>query len=297
MKPFARKMMFASALAMAAGSMAVAQTNNNSFEQWYRAKYGRPSPTEMALVSAVQANAAYREETPRQVATPANTAISIGCGIGSIGCGIGVAEQLPRSQDSNVKNRRMFLDARAPDLPPRHSASEIRKMIHDAKTPDDFSRLADYFDFRSMEFEQKAKVQLNELQRLLALPFHARSYPIQVDNTRELIRRYRAQAQECSARATAYRAQSTSDAEMVASSIAAAQTSSSQFEQWYRAKYGRPSPTEMARVSAVQANTAYREETPRQVAAPATTWYEGWYRAKFGRPSPLEKMRLKDQTR
>ena len=208
-----------------------------------------------------------------------------------------IAEQLPRSQDSNVENRRMFLDARAPDLPRRYSASEIRKMIYDAKTPDDFRRLADYLDFRSMEFEQKVEVQLKELQRLLALRFHARIYATQVDNTRELIKRYKSQAQECSDRATAYRARSTLDAEMVASSIAVAQTSSSQFEQWYRGKYGRPSPTEVARVSTVQANTAYREQTPRQVAAPANSWYEGWYRAKFGRPSPLEQMRLKDRTR
>ncbi len=263
MKPFARNMMFTSVVAMAAGSMAIAQTNNNSFEQWYRATYGRPSPTEMARVSAVQANTAYREETPRQVAAPANTAISIGCGLG-------VAEQLPRSQDSNVENRRMFLDARAPDMPARYSASEIRKIIHDAKTPDDFRRLADYFDFRSMEFEQKAEVQLKELQRLLALPYHARIYATQVDNTRELLKRYKAQAQ-------------------AARSMAVAQTSNSSFEQWYRAKYGRPSPTEEARMTANEANTAYRAETPSHVAEPANTWYEGWYRAKFGRSSPTEE--------
>ena len=259
MKPFVRHMMFTSVLAMAAGSIAVAQTNNSSFEQWYRAKYGRPSPTEMALAATVQANTAYREETPRQVAVPVNA-------------------WYDGSYRANVENRRMFLDGQAPDLPRRYSASEIKRMIHDAKAPDDFMRHADYFDFRAMEFEQKAEVQLKELQRLLALPFHARIYATQVDNTRELMKRYKAQAHKCSARATAYR-------------------ESSQFEQWYRAKYGRPSPAEMARVSAEQANTAYREETPRQAVAPANTWLEGWYRAKFGRPSPLDEMRLKDRTR
>ena len=208
-----------------------------------------------------------------------------------------IAEQLPRSQDSKVANRRMFLDARAPDLPPRYSASEIRKMFYDAKTPDDFRRLSDYLDFRSMKFEQKAEAQLKELQRLLALRYHARIYSMHVDNTRALIKRYKVQAQECSARATAYRARSTLEAELVASSIGVGQTSSSQFEQWYLGKYERPSPTEVARVSTVQANTAYRKETPRQVAAPANCWYEGWYRAKFGRPSPLEEIRMKDRTR
>lgn len=79
---------------------------------------------------------------------------------------------------------------------------------------------------------------------------------------------------------------------VAASSMAVAQTSSSWFEQWYRAKYGRPSPTEAARSAAEQENTAYREETPREVAVPANTWYEGWYRAKFGRPSPAEEARI-----
>ncbi len=203
-----------------------------------------------------------------------------------------IAERLTRSQDSNVENRRMFLDARAPDLPRRYSASEIKKMIYDAKTPDDFRRLADYLDFRSMEFEQKAEVQLKELQRLLALRFHSRIYATQVDNTRELIKRYKSQAQECSDRATAYRARSTLDAEMVASSIAFAQTSSSQFEQWYRTKYGRPAPTEQARMAAYEENTAYRAETPNQVTEPVNTWFEGWYRAKYGRPSPPEEARI-----
>ena len=63
-----------------------------------------------------------------------------------------------------------------------------------------------------------------------------------------------------------------------------------------RAKYGRPSPTEEARIQAEQGNTAYREETPSRVAVPANTWYEGWYRAKFGRPSLSAEMRLKDGT-
>jgi hypothetical protein len=64
------------------------------------------------------------------------------------------------------------------------------------------------------------------------------------------------------------------------------------FEGWYRAKFGRLSPTEEARLKAQRANTSYREETPRQVSAPANTWFEGWYRAKFGRPSPTEEARL-----
>lgn len=101
----------------------------------------------------------------------------------------------------------MFLDALAPDQPAKYSRSEIKKMIQEAKTREDFERLADYFDYQSMEFEQKADDQVKELERLLALPCHARSYPTQVDSTRELIKKYRAKADECSTRANAYRAQ------------------------------------------------------------------------------------------
>ncbi len=69
------------------------------------------------------------------------------------------------------------------------------------------------------------------------------------------------------------------------------------FEGWYRAKYGRPSPTEEARLQAQQANTAYREATPAQAAAHDNSRFEAWYRDKYGRPSPTEEARLKAQAR
>lgn len=101
---------------------------------------------------------------------------------------------------------RMFLDAHAPDQPPRYSRSEIKKKIRDAKTAEDFSRLADYFDYQSLEYQQKAEEEVKELERLLALRYHARTYSTQLDYTRDLIKKYRIKADECSARATAYRA-------------------------------------------------------------------------------------------
>ncbi len=98
----------------------------------------------------------------------------------------------------------MFLDARAP-LEPTYTRSEIRTMIRAAKTPEDFERLAEYLDNQEMEFHQKADDQLKELQRLLALPHHSRSYATQLENTRDLIKRYKSKALECAARASAYR--------------------------------------------------------------------------------------------
>ncbi len=75
---------------------------------------------------------------------------------------------------------------------------------------------------------------------------------------------------------------------MSANTVLIAQTSNPWFEGWYRAKYGRPAPTEEARIQAAQASTAYRSETPHQVTAPADTQFENWYRAKYGRPAPSE---------
>ena len=92
---------------------------------------------------------------------------------------------------------------------------------------------------------------------------------------------------------------------MGANSLMASQASNSWLDQWYRAKYGRSSPTEEARQRAEQANTAdrkkatrIREETTREtLAAPANTWLEQRYKAKYGRSSPLEEERRRSEGR
>ncbi|HYL15880.1 MAG TPA: hypothetical protein VEV41_22780 [Terriglobales bacterium] len=60
------------------------------------------------------------------------------------------------------------------------------------------------------------------------------------------------------------------------------------FEDFYRAKYGRSSPTEEARLRAERANTVYREEATPKAAKPANTWRDDFWKAKFGRPYPTE---------
>lgn len=60
------------------------------------------------------------------------------------------------------------------------------------------------------------------------------------------------------------------------------------FEDFYRAKYGRSSPTEEARLRAERANTVYREEIVPPAAKPANTWRDDFWKAKFGRPYPIE---------
>lgn len=123
-------------------------------------------------------------------------------------CGVGFADHLPEQQYSKSGINSMFRDAHTPD-PPSYSHSEIKKMIRDAANPEDYTRLADYFDFQAVKFEQKSQDQVKELERLLALHYHARSYPEQVQYTRQLIKRYKTQADEYSSRADSYRDRAT----------------------------------------------------------------------------------------
>lgn len=100
---------------------------------------------------------------------------------------------------------KMFLDAHAPDLPPRYSRAEIKHMVRDAKTSEDFERLADYFDYQALDYKRKAQEELKELERLAIVRFRPRTYATQFDTTRERIQRYSAKAHECSDRAHGYR--------------------------------------------------------------------------------------------
>jgi predicted P-loop ATPase len=73
----------------------------------------------------------------------------------------------------------------------------------------------------------------------------------------------------------------------------ATQASDSWLDQYYKAKLGRSSPAEEARLNAERANTAFREETTVEVAGPANPWLEQFYKAKLGRNSPMEESRLR----
>ena len=115
--------------------------------------------------------------------------------------------QTPSYEYGKLAMSRMFVDAHAPDQPPNYSRSEIKTMIKDAKTPEEFERLADYFDYRSLQLGQKADQELKELASLLAQSYHSRSYPFQLESSRERLKEYRSKAKEYSARASEYRAQ------------------------------------------------------------------------------------------
>lgn len=119
-----------------------------------------------------------------------------------IACGVAFASSA--QQYNSIGMNRMFRDAHTPD--PTYSSAEMKKLMRNAQTSADYEKLADYFDYRSTQFEQKSDDQLKELERLLALPYHPRTYPAQVDYTRKLIKRDKARAEEYSVRADTYRA-------------------------------------------------------------------------------------------
>ncbi len=84
-----------------------------------------------------------------------------------------------------------------------------------------------------------------------------------------------------------------------ANSLLIAQTTNPWFEGWYRAKFGRPSPTEQARIDAVKAkepaNAVHTDAKAETSPALANTRFENWYRDKYGRPSPTEEARIEAQ--
>lgn len=79
-----------------------------------------------------------------------------------------------------------------------------------------------------------------------------------------------------------------------ANGLMASQSSDAWTDQRYRAKNGRSSPKEEARLKTEQANTAYRETT-HNALAPGNDWFEQQYKAKLGRNSPREEARLKTE--
>jgi acetyl-CoA acetyltransferase len=88
---------------------------------------------------------------------------------------------------------------------PRYTRSEIERMTRVAQTADDFQRLADYFDQKALVYDTKSQTEEQELNRLLALPFHARSYATQVESTRIRMDHFKALSHTYSEQAATYR--------------------------------------------------------------------------------------------
>lgn len=87
-----------------------------------------------------------------------------------------------------------------------YTRTDIKHLVKTAQTNDEFERLADYFDRQAEEYTAKHEAEQKELDRLLALRYHARSYPTQVESTRNRIDHFKALSRQCSEQAALYRA-------------------------------------------------------------------------------------------
>ena len=88
-----------------------------------------------------------------------------------------------------------------------YARTDIKHLMKTAQTADEFERLAAYFDRQAEENAAKYEAEQKELDRLLALRYHARSYPSQVESTRNRVDHFKALSHKCSAQAALYRAQ------------------------------------------------------------------------------------------
>ena len=103
--------------------------------------------------------------------------------------------------------KRMIRDAHAAQsTSPRYTHTELKRMIQDAQTAADFERLSVYFEDEADESEVKYRTEQDELDRLLALRFHARSYSLQVENTRNRMDHFKDLHRRYSEQATMFRA-------------------------------------------------------------------------------------------
>lgn len=82
--------------------------------------------------------------------------------------------------------------------------SDVKRLLKNAQTPDEFAQLATYFDQRSKEFEQKARDEDKELDRLSNVTFRAKNYPIMVDRARNSGNYDRSEAKKCAEEALAF---------------------------------------------------------------------------------------------
>ena len=87
-----------------------------------------------------------------------------------------------------------------------YSRTDVKRLMKSAQTADEFEHLAVYFDRQAEEYAAKYDAEQKELDRLLALRYHARSYPAQVEGTRNRIDHFKALSQKCSEQAALYRA-------------------------------------------------------------------------------------------
>lgn len=87
-----------------------------------------------------------------------------------------------------------------------YSPADIKHLVKTAHTQEDFQEIAAYFDRKAETYAARYEAEQKELDRLLALPYHARSYPAQVEGARNRMNHLKALLRNCSEQAALYRA-------------------------------------------------------------------------------------------
>lgn len=97
------------------------------------------------------------------------------------------------------------LFGQSPTTDPLYSRAEVKRMVRVAQTANEFEHLADHFAQEASRYRSKSEAEEIELKRLLALPYHARSYSTQVESTRNRIDHYRGLSRKCAEQSAMYR--------------------------------------------------------------------------------------------
>jgi len=92
-----------------------------------------------------------------------------------------------------------------PSTPGSLKQSDVKRLLKSAQTREEYAQLAAYFEDRSKDFEQKAREEDQELNRLNQATFRAKNFPILVDRARNSGDYDRAQSKKCAEEALTYR--------------------------------------------------------------------------------------------
>lgn len=132
MRSSIKRIVLSAVFTMGASSLLVAQSSNSWAEQWYRAKLGRPSPTEQARIDA-----AMLETSPR--GTP--TAIT---------------------------------------------KSQIRRLMREAHTAEQYGVIADYYATQNRTYNAKAVEMMHLWRERNEMYYRVEKWPRPVDSARNL---------------------------------------------------------------------------------------------------------------
>jgi hypothetical protein len=91
------------------------------------------------------------------------------------------------------------------DVASAYSPAEMKHLIKTAHTEEEFGEIAAYFDRQAEMYAERYEAEEKEFYRLLALPYHARSYPAQVEGARNRMDKFKALSHKCSEQAEQYR--------------------------------------------------------------------------------------------